>query len=46
MENAIDTLIQDLRVAVIYDDTLRPDTTGGYCLRALQSLAFITPAAE
>ena len=25
-------------VAVIYDDRLRPDTTGVYCLRALQSL--------
>jgi FkbM family methyltransferase len=26
------------RVAVIFDNKLRPDTTGGYCLRALQGL--------
>jgi hypothetical protein len=26
------------KIAVIYDDSLRPDTTGGYCLRALRSL--------
>src|SRR5579863_6213965 len=24
------------RVAVIFDDTHRPETTGGYCLRALE----------
>jgi hypothetical protein len=30
------------RIALIYDDTVRPDTTGGYCLRALQSLASAT----
>jgi spore maturation protein CgeB len=26
------------RVAVIYDDRMRPETTGGYCRRALESL--------
>jgi len=26
------------RVAMVYDDTLRPETTGTYCLRALQEL--------
>ena len=26
------------RVAVIFDDRARPDTTGAYCLRALQRL--------
>ena len=26
------------RIAVVYDASLRPDTTGGYCLRALQRL--------
>lgn len=35
------------RVAVIYDDLHRPETTGGYCLRALQELveaAHVRPA--
>lgn len=27
------------RVAVIYDNSIRPETTGGYCLRALEKLA-------
>ena len=27
------------RIALIYDDSLRPDTTGGYCHRALGGLA-------
>jgi len=27
------------RIAICYDDSLRPDTTGGYCLRALRRLA-------
>ena len=27
------------RLALIYDDSLRPDTTGGYCRRALADLA-------
>ena len=27
-----------LRVAVIFDNQARPDTTGGYCLRALQKI--------
>ncbi len=27
------------RVAIIYDDTARPETTGAYCLRALRGLA-------
>ena len=27
------------RIALIYDDSLRPDTTGGYCRRALADLA-------
>ena len=26
------------RIAICYDASLRPDTTGGYCLRALQRL--------
>jgi methionine biosynthesis protein MetW len=26
------------RVAIIFDDTARPETTGGYCLRALKEL--------
>jgi hypothetical protein len=26
------------RVAIIFDDELRPETTGGYCLRALRNL--------
>mgnify|MGYP001171398301 CR=1 FL=1 len=26
------------RVAIVYDDTLRPETTGTYCLRGLQDL--------
>jgi GT2 family glycosyltransferase/tetratricopeptide (TPR) repeat protein/2-polyprenyl-3-methyl-5-hydroxy-6-metoxy-1,4-benzoquinol methylase len=26
------------RIVLVYDDRLRPDTTGGYCLRALQAL--------
>ncbi len=26
------------RVAIIFDNTVRPDTTGGYCLRALRNL--------
>ena len=30
------------RIAIIYDDSLRPDTTGGYCLRALRQLAQVT----
>jgi GT2 family glycosyltransferase/tetratricopeptide (TPR) repeat protein/2-polyprenyl-3-methyl-5-hydroxy-6-metoxy-1,4-benzoquinol methylase len=30
------------RVAVVYDDAVRPDTTGGYCLRALRELADVT----
>jgi GT2 family glycosyltransferase/2-polyprenyl-3-methyl-5-hydroxy-6-metoxy-1,4-benzoquinol methylase len=37
-----------LSVAVVYDDSLRADTTGGYCLRALEPLARVThfrPAA-
>jgi GT2 family glycosyltransferase/Flp pilus assembly protein TadD/2-polyprenyl-3-methyl-5-hydroxy-6-metoxy-1,4-benzoquinol methylase len=29
-------------VAIIYDDTVRSDTTGGYCLRALRRLAKVT----
>ncbi len=29
----------DLRVAVIFDDAARPDTTGFYCLRAMSCLA-------
>jgi len=28
-----------LRVAIIFDNTLRPETTGTYCLRALEELA-------
>ena len=27
------------RIAVCCDTSLRPDTTGGYCLRALQQMA-------
>ncbi len=27
------------RVAVVYDSSLRPDTTGGYCLRALEAVS-------
>ena len=34
--------VQHPRIALIYDDSLRPDTTGGYCLRALRSLASAT----
>ncbi len=30
------------RVAVIFDDRPRPETTGGYCLRALKQLADVT----
>ena len=30
------------RIALIYDDSLRPDTTGGYCCRALADLAQVT----
>jgi len=30
------------RVAVVYDDTIRADTTGGYCLRALRTMAETT----
>ena len=26
------------RIALIYDDQVRPDTTGGYCLRALEKI--------
>jgi hypothetical protein len=33
---------RDLRVAVVYDDTIRRDTTGGYCLRALQQMCRAT----
>jgi len=33
---------RSLRVALIYDNTLRPDTTGEYCKRALQELCTIT----
>jgi GT2 family glycosyltransferase len=29
------------RVAVIFDNQVRPDTTGGYCLRALQELVTV-----
>jgi len=29
-------------IALIYDDLQRPDTTGGYCLRALAGLAQVT----
>jgi len=32
------------RVCVIYDDRLRPETTGGYCLRAFQELLKATHA--
>ncbi|HTU23475.1 MAG TPA: glycosyltransferase [Gemmataceae bacterium] len=28
-----------MRIALIFDNLIRPDTTGGYCLRALQGLA-------
>ena len=34
--------MQRLSIALIYDDSLRPDTTGVYCLRALQPLAEVT----
>ena len=27
------------KIAVCYDQSLRPDTTGGYCLRALKGVA-------
>ncbi len=30
------------RVAVVYDDSHRPETTGGYCFRALQKLVSVT----
>jgi 2-polyprenyl-3-methyl-5-hydroxy-6-metoxy-1,4-benzoquinol methylase len=30
------------RVAIIYDDTVRPETTGGYCRRALEQLVEVT----
>lgn len=30
------------RVCVIYDDRERPETTGGYCLRALRELTHVT----
>lgn len=29
------------RVALIYDDLVRPDTTGGYCLRALKEIVHV-----
>lgn len=29
------------RVAVVYDDSRRPETTGGYCFRALQKLVSV-----
>ncbi len=33
-----------MRVCVIYDDRDRPETTGGYCLRALRELGPVTHA--
>jgi hypothetical protein len=31
----------ELRVAIIFDDTARPETTGGYCRRALGELVHV-----
>jgi GT2 family glycosyltransferase/tetratricopeptide (TPR) repeat protein len=28
-----------MRIAIVFENQIRPDTTGGYCLRALQGLA-------
>jgi len=28
-----------MRIAIIYDDSVRADTTGGYCFRALEKMA-------
>ncbi len=33
---------KEFRVALIYDDTVRPDTTGTYCLKALQQICSVT----
>jgi hypothetical protein len=30
------------RVAIVYDDRARPETTGGYCRRAMEQLADVT----
>jgi hypothetical protein len=29
------------RIAVLFDDRQRPETTGGYCLRALQEFGYV-----
>ena len=36
------TMLHAPRVALIYDDSVRPETTGYYCLRALRSLCRVT----
>jgi len=37
--------LQQLKVALIYDNTIRPDTTGEYCRRALESICRVTHIA-
>ncbi|MBM4145211.1 MAG: glycosyltransferase [Nitrospira sp.] len=41
-QNIVSNKFKDKKVAVIYDNTVRPDTTGEYCKRALSKICAVT----